>query len=131
MTPGERRKKLWSKKTRNQYDRIKALSGRVAYREDYGFIVGLTEGMKYPYIQIWHKRPDAISGKVSVGKGGKAYISEWATDSEIFQTMFGLARGYEEHEVREFFRVDGEQVFGPHIKTTALATVARDTDYRS
>lgn len=130
MSPKERRKALWSKDTRRQYKRIKKLVDRVTYREDYTFIVGLTEGMRYPYVQISHVRPDCITGKMGVGKGGKAYISEHATDSEIFQTLFGLAKAYEEHEVREFFHVDGERVFGPHIKTTALAAVARNTDYR-
>lgn len=130
MSPSQRRKKLWSKDTRRQYKRIKALVDRVTYREDYTFIVGLTEGMRYPYVQISHYRPDAITGKMGMGKGGKAYISQWATDSEIFQTLFGLAKAYEEHEVREFFHVDGERVFGPHIKTSALAAVARNTDYR-
>lgn len=130
MSPKERRKALWSKETRQQYKRIKELVDRVTYRDGYTFIVGLTEGMKYPYVQISHMRPDAITGKMGVGKGGKAYISQYATDSEIFQTLFGLAKAYEEHEVREFFHVDGERVFGPHIKTTALAAVARNTDYR-
>lgn len=130
MTPRERRKALWSKDTRRQYKRIKKLVDRVTYREGYTFIVGLTEGMCYPYVQISHVRPDAITGKMGVGMGGKAYISQFATDSEIFQTLFGLAKAYEEHEVREFFHVDGERVFGPHIKTTALAAVADDTDYR-
>lgn len=130
MSPKERRKALWSKETRQQYKRIKKLVERVTYREDYTFIVGLTEGMCYPYVQISHMRPDAITGKMGVGKGGKAYISQYATDSEIFQTLFGLAKAYEEHEVREFFHVDGKRVFGPHIKTTALAAVADNTDYR-
>lgn len=131
MSPKERRKALWSKETREQYKRIKALVKRVKYRDDYTFIVGLTEGMKYPYVQISHMRPDSVTGKMGNGKGGKAYISQYATDSEIFQTLFGLAKAYEEHEVREFFLVDGARVFGPHIRTEALATVAEDTDYRS
>lgn len=131
MSPAERRKKMWPKSTRKLEKRLRALVERVEYREDYGYIVGLTEGMRYPYVQIWHHRPCAITGKMGTGKGGKAYISEFATDSEIFQTLFGLAKAYEEHEVREFFKVDGEQVFGPHIKTTALASIARDTDYRT
>lgn len=130
MSPGQRRKKLWSKETRQQYKRLKKLVKRVTYREGYTYIVGLAEGMKYPYVQISHYRPDAITGKMGTGKGGKAYISQYATDSEIFQTLFGLAKAYEEHEVREFFHVDGKRVFGPHIKTSALAAVADDTDYR-
>lgn len=104
--------------------RLNALVDRVTYRDDYFWIVGRTPGMKYPYLQIAHHRPEAITGRRAWGKGGKAYISEHATDSEIFQTMFGLAKAYEEHEVREFFRVDGVRPFGPHISAEALCSVA-------
>ena len=111
--------------------RVQGLVDRVDYRgDDYGFIVGVTEGMKYPFVQVWHERTCILAGEVGVGKGGKAYITQYATDSEIFQTLFGLAKSYEEHEVRETFLVDGARVFGPHIKTSALAQVAEDTDYR-
>jgi hypothetical protein len=117
--------------TTQMYDRLLALVERVNYRKDYYFLVGITDGMKYPYLQIAHLRPDSITGEIDWGRGGKAYISQHATDSEIFQTMLGLAKAYEEHEAREFFLVDGKRVFGPHITTTALAKVCDETDYRA
>lgn len=122
---------MHSDETIDLYLRVKRLTQRVTYRDDYTIFVGLTDGMKYPFLQIKHYRPDSVTGQWGWGSGGKAYISEHATDSEIFQTMLGLAKAYEEHEVREFFLVDGKRVFGPHITTTALAKVADETDYRS
>jgi hypothetical protein len=111
-------------------DRLSALVERVTYREDYRWIVGTTPGMRYPYLQIAHWRPDAVTGEPGEGQGGKAYISEHATDSEIFQTMLGLAKAYEEHEVREFFLVDGRRPFGPHISTDALCSISEQVDVR-
>lgn len=83
------------------------------------------------YYQIECERLDAITGVMGVGRGGKAYLSEWATDSELFQTMFGLYKGYWEHEARETFVVRGRRPFGPHISTEALWDVARRVDVRS
>jgi hypothetical protein len=118
---------------KKHYERVWALVGRVAYRDDddYVFKVGETEGMKYPFIQLQHYRRDAITGEWGWGAGGKAYITQHATDSEIFQTMIGLAKSYEEHEVREHFLVDGARVFGPHIDTMALKEIAERVDVRS
>ena len=114
-----------------QVERLSALLSRITYRKGYEFYIGVTPGIKYPFIQIRHWREDAMNpGCFGWGHGGKAYITVWATDSEIFQTCFGLAKAYEEHEVREFFHVDGRRVFGPHIDTMALAEVADRLDVR-
>lgn len=85
------------------------------------------------YYQIEADRVDAITGEQGVGRGGKAYLSPEATRSELVQTVFGLLKAFEEHECREFFRYDGQQVFGPHFDVLALheiATAGR-TEYRS
>lgn len=83
------------------------------------------------YFQIECDRIDAITGKEGTGRGGKAYLSPHATDSELFQTMFGLYKSYWEHEARETFTLDGLRPFGPHISTEALLTVSRRVDVRS
>ena len=112
--------------------RLQALVERVTYREGYEFYIGVTKGMKYPFLQIRHWRPDAFDPScMGWGHGGKAYITQWATDSEIIQTMLGLAKSYEEHEVREFFLVDGKRPYGPHIDVNALIGVAEELDVRS
>lgn len=122
----------WSRMVKNEHAaRLQSLIERVSYRNaTYYFRVGLTPGMKYPFVQIAHLRPDSTTGEQGWGFGGKAYISEHVTDSEVFQTLFGLAKAYEEHEVREFFLVDGKRPFGPHIDTVALCGVADRLDAR-
>lgn len=83
------------------------------------------------YFQIACWRMDVITKKDGWGYGGKAYLSHHMTDSELFQIMFGLYKGYWEHEARENFYVDDVRPFGPHISTEALISVARKVDIRS
>lgn len=83
------------------------------------------------YFQISCERPDAITGEMGTGYGGKAYLSPHMTDSELVQTAFGLFKGYWEHEAREMFKWRERRVFGPHISTEALWEVARRVDVRS
>lgn len=83
------------------------------------------------YFQIACYRMDVITKKMGLGYGGKAYLSPHMTDSELFQIMFGLYKGYWEHEARENFEIDGVRPFGPHISTEALISVARKVDVRS
>lgn len=83
------------------------------------------------YFQIECERIDAITGEMGVGRGGKAWLSPHATDSELIQTVFGLYKGYWEHEARETFVWRGRRPFGPHISTEALWEVARRVDVRS
>ena len=83
------------------------------------------------YFQIVCWRVDVITGEPGYGYGGKAYLSEHASDSELVQTIFGLYKGYWEHEARESFQWRGRRVFGPHIATEALWDVARRVDVRS
>jgi hypothetical protein len=83
------------------------------------------------YFQVKCYRKDVITGEMGYGYGGKAYLSTHMTDSELFQVMFGLFKGYWEHEARENFEIDGLRPFGPHISTEALLSVARKVDVRS
>lgn len=93
--------------------------------------VKIGSGRKGPYLQIECYRRDVITGEMGYGRGGKAYPSPHATDSEIIQMIFGLFLSYWTHEAREGFEWDGRRVFGPHIKTQALHSVARQVDVRS
>lgn len=83
------------------------------------------------YFQIRCYRRDVITGTYGYGYGGKAYLSEHATDSELIQTVFGLYKGYWEHEARENFKWRGRRPFGPHISTEALWDAAPRVDVRS
>jgi len=89
----------------------------------------IPNGRFYFQIKCWRK--DVITGEMGYGFGGKAYLSPHATDSELVQTIFGLYKGYWEHEARENFIYKGVRPFGPHISTEALVSVARKVDVRS
>jgi hypothetical protein len=88
------------------------------------------------FIQLQHWRPDAVTGEMKWGGGGKRYLSSFMTPSEIARQALGLALGYEEHEVREFFKyrptLDAEPraIFGPHIAIDSLWDVADELDVR-
>lgn len=83
-------------------------------------------GMYYYQIQCW--RRDVVTGAWGFGYGGKAYVNEHSTDSELIQTIFGLYKGYWEHEARETFEWRGRRVFGPHMDIRAVWDVANVTD---
>lgn len=113
------------------WERVVRVCERIEYRpETYQIYVGVTAGMKYPYVQVRCWRADTNTGEMGWGGGGKAYVSEWATESEILQMVLGLAMAYETHEVREAFRVDGKRIYGPHISSDALAEVCDRLDAR-
>lgn len=116
---------LWS----HLFDEVQA---EITYKPGYALLLKpdtFTPGSRW-YYQVQCERPDAITGEMGTGYGGKAYLSPHATRSELVQTAFGLFKAYEEHEAREFFRWRGEQVFGPHMDVIALSSIARMTDVR-
>lgn len=114
-------------------DRIRRIVDDVALADNFEIACyrdkEVPEGRWYFQIQCWRK--DVITGEWGYGYGGKAYLSEHATDSELVQTIFGLYKGYVEHEARETFTYKGRRVFGPHIDVDALWEVARRVDLRS
>lgn len=115
------------------YERISRIVTEVELAENFYAIIGHDDehspGRYYFQIQCWRK--DVITGLYGYGFGGKAYLSPHQTDSELVQTIFGLYKGYWEHEARESFMWRGRRVFGPHISTEALWDIARRVDVRS
>jgi hypothetical protein len=112
-------------------NRVRKLVERIEYRDEYVLVVKEDEGRGGAvYMQVHCWRPDTFTGQMDWGRGGKAYLSPWATDSELVQTAFGLLKAYEEHECREAFRFDGVRVFGPHIDVMALVEIAGRLDAR-
>lgn len=110
-------------------ERLTVLAREVSLADHFG--IRVEEDAKGAFIQITCWRRDVITGEMGEGRGGKAYPSEHATDSELVQTIFGLYKGYVEHEARETFTWRGRRVFGPHIDVAALWEVARRVDVRS
>ena len=114
-------------------ERLMELASRVEFGMKCKIKIGrdseIPNGRYYFQIACW--RMDVITKKDGWGFGGKAYLSRHMTDSELFQIMFGLYKGYWEHEARENFTIDGVRPFGPHISTEALISVSRKVDVRS
>lgn len=114
-------------------DRLMRIAADVELAEHFAIVVRQDEahngGRWFYQIQCWRK--DAITGEMGLGYGGKAYLSPHATDSELVQTIFGLYKGYWEHEARETFTWRGRRIFGPHLNVEALWSIARKVDVRS
>lgn len=113
--------------------RLLAIALDITLPEQFSVIVGrdqeVPNGRFYFQIRCW--RMDVITKEMGYGFGGKAYLSPHQTDNELVQTIFGLYKGYWEHEARESFEYKQRRVFGPHISTDALWSVARKVDVRS
>lgn len=98
---------------------LESTVNNIAYRPNYHIETGYESGKWW--IEIVHERPDAITGRWGQGRGGKRWITKEMNQSDVVRTVFGAFVAYEEHEVREFFRYGGEQVFGPHMNVHALS----------
>ena len=114
-------------------DLFKEVADNITYKDGYELlllqdkILG-SEGRWYYQVQCL--RPDAITGCLGYGRGGKSYLSPNVTRSELITKAFGLFKSYEEHECREFFKYQGKQPFGPHIDVMALLEVCDRTEHR-
>lgn len=112
--------------------RVRALVGDLTYKENYVMQVAWdkTFGTRlYMQAQCW--RPDSETGEMGWGHGGKAYLTEHMTDSELLRLAFSLFDRYDHHEAREFFKYRGRAIFGPHIDALALWEVADRLDFRA
>lgn len=110
--------------------RARDLVADIDYRRDGEWDIVIKLDGDVPYIQVRHHRRDIVTGEMGWGAGGKYRLSEYATDSEIVQAVFGLFKAYEEHEVRENFEWRGRRIFGPHMDVRALHEIAHRTDAR-
>jgi hypothetical protein len=101
-------------------DRV-TLSGVLSHKT-----LRLREQDHRPYLQVEYAEPDAISGKPSVQRGRKWYVSRFATDSEIVQTCLRACLDSAEHQVREHFKYapnpgDAPRaIYGPHFSADVL-----------
>lgn len=117
----------------NEYKRFRELVDSIDYKDGYELLLERDqkdENGRF-YIQVQCHRVDCIDGRLGLGRGGKAYLSEHMSDGEIVRKAFGLFVAYEEHECREFFQYRGRSIFGPHIDPDALWEAADQMDYRS
>lgn len=110
-------------------ERLTTIVGDITLPEQYR--IRLDEDAKGVFVQIECERMDVITKQVGTGKGGKAYPSEFSSESELIAVIFGLYLRYVEHEARETFEWQGARIYGPHISAHALKSVARKVDVRS
>lgn len=113
-------------------NRVQELVDEISYKDDYFLDTQLDKNDPEGriYIQVVCFRPDSTTKARGEGRGGKIYLSEHMTDSEIVRKAFQAFQAYEEHECREWFRYIGRQVFGPHISVQALWEVSERLDIR-
>lgn len=99
-------------KARALLQRVSMLCSRISYPRG-GYNIR-TFGEREVYIQHMQTLPDCKTGKPSTQYGRKWYISQFMTDDEILRTFLLATRTFEEHEVYENFKVDGERYLNPH-----------------
>ncbi|AWN07803.1 hypothetical protein HOT31_gp133 [Microbacterium phage Hendrix] len=117
-------------------ERLERIVGSIALGMNCEIKLAFSEDRGEWFVQIQCWRLDVITKKYGWGFGGKGWPSIHSSDSEIIQMIFGLYKGYWEHEARETFELRNEageyrRPFGPHIDTWALWSVARKVDVRS
>lgn len=108
------------------FERALAVLDHIEYREDYQMFLGIDRERAFMQPRVW--RRDIVTGNYDWGYGGRGYVEDETTTSQIVQMAFGLFKAYEEHEAREHFRYRGARVFGPHIDIDELVGVAHITD---
>lgn len=107
-------------------ERLEAIVADIELAEDFSVIISYDDGKLYFQIANWCK--DTFTGEMGMQYGSKAYLDPDASDSELIQTVFGLYKGYWEHEARETFKWRKRRVFGPHMDVNAIWEVARRVD---
>lgn len=70
-------------------------------------------------------RPDALTGKVSRGKGRQEFIAIGTSESGVVKTCWLLAELIVKHELMEAFHYDGVKIFDPHHSVGELSIPAR------
>ena len=76
-------------------------------------------------IQVETIMKDVLTGEASLQKGGKHYVSKHAIDSEVIFKGFKACKDFATHELHKAFRVDGVQVFDPHVDFESLLEALR------
>jgi hypothetical protein len=101
---------------------VLAIVSAVEFR-DRRFIV-LEKGDGF-LLQMQYRDMDVITGEIAEQHTRKWYVSPYATESEIVQTMLKCVLTSQEHIGREHFLYKGEKVYGPHLNVNDLITVAK------
>ncbi len=88
--------------------------------KDWTPVIGQDQDRLY-FRWMW-KAPDATCRQPHKVLGGrKWFLSPYMTKSEVINTAFMAALAAEEHECREFFKYNGQPIYGPHWDVDKLA----------
>ncbi|WNN95131.1 hypothetical protein SEA_MAGRITTE_180 [Microbacterium phage Magritte] len=112
-------------------DRLRGIVAQIELGMNCQVRIGFSAERQEHFVQIKCYRMDVITKKMGWGRGGKYWPSPHSTRNEIVQAIFGLYKGYWEHEARENFTYRGRRVFGPHMDVDQIWTVANKVDVRS
>jgi len=86
----------------------------------------ITKGDWVWFLRASYLEKDIHTGKLTVQKTRKWYISPYATKSEVVQTALKCILTSMEHRVREHFSYRGERIFGPHFSCDELADFCKN-----
>jgi hypothetical protein len=111
------------------HSRLERIADDIELPENFTIEIGY-DGSRY-CLQIGSHRKDVITGEMGWGWGGKAYPTPETSDGDIVKAIFGLYKGYVEHEARETFLWNGRRIFGPHTGIEALWEAAAHVDVPS
>jgi len=103
---------------------LKKIIKDIEYKPNTSFKIGVMgDGWYIQHVQLIADCK-AKSLQLEEQKGRKLYISQHMCDSEVIQTALCAVLMFEEHEAREWFTYQGEELYGPHIDVSRKETRA-------
>lgn len=112
-------------------EEVREIVSRVEYEKAFRVLEAPPAEGRVPgfFVQIEYMEPDVITREPAVQRGRKWYVSPFATESEIVQTMLTAALASAEHQVREHFKYaprPGDKpraIYGPHFHANVLYSI--------
>ena len=102
-------------------DRLRILLQRVSV-PGYTFVPEAIAG--HLSVRICKEELNHLNGQIEPMLGRRWLIEPGATEAEVVRTLLKAALTWEEHELRERFRLDGQLLFDPHFQIPAHDTPA-------
>ncbi len=97
-----------------QLSDVRAIIERITYKD--GWSIEVTDDWT---LRVNFTAPDMITGEPFNFRGRRWPVRPDNTEDEIVGTAFLSIKIAEEHEVMEFFKLDGVSIFNPHITPAA------------
>lgn len=96
-----------------------------AYERTYRSKPGIKPSHTGYFIQIEYDEVDIDDphGPKLVQQGRRWFVGSEVNESEVLQTMLKAALASAEHRTREWFLVDGQRIYGPHMNADRLVNM--------